>query len=89
MRYEGGVRRVSHEEFLERVCTHLLLNTSRNWAAENIAMSAIFRASEAFARAKSSGSNSATTVVGESETVSDVLSSSFGTGVATRVAGLD
>ena len=52
-------------------------------------MSAIFRAVEVLARTLSSVGNSAMTVKGESDTFSEVLGSSFSTGVATRVAGLD
>jgi hypothetical protein len=61
-----------------------------NWAAENITISASFRAVEALARTSPSGGNSATIVVGESETFSGVLGCSpLGIGEATRVAGLD
>ena len=73
----------------EEACTDLLLNASRNWAAENNAMSVSFRAVEALARGLSSGGNSATTSRGESGTFSVVLVAPFCTGVATRVAGLD
>ena len=58
-------------------------------AAENIAMSASFRAVEALAKTSSPRSNSATTVVEKDETCSNALIFSSGIGVATLVGGLD